>query len=218
MQIQLAAYTEGPTDDRFVPTIIERTARRLLSQEGTGGIEVLPVQPITVQSKGVPGLREAALRTHGYHALVVHADSDYRDPSRAMQERIQPGLDEIEQLREKGRPVCTSIVPMIPVRTIESWMLADAEALSSAIGINTPPKDLPLPDQPHQVEGIDDPKGRIQEIINRSVSGRRRRPHPGTLYAPVAQRIDLTVLEGVPSYQRFAEQLEVVFRQQGLVE
>ena len=57
-----------------------------------------------------------------------------------------------------GAQVCDKIVPVIPIRMTESWMLADPAALIAVVGTNTSPTDLSLPGNPSQVERIADPE------------------------------------------------------------
>ena len=62
------------------------------------------------------------------------------------QHRAEPRL---ARIREAGETVYPDVVPVIPVRMLEAWMLADPEALAKAPGTGGAPRDLGLPDQPY---------------------------------------------------------------------
>lgn len=125
MQLLLALYAEGPSDNRFLPPIIQGTAQDITAQHGP--IDVLD---LTIISKK-QGTREecilrAAREACGCHALIVHSDADDGTPDRAYEERILPGFNLVSQSIEK---VCKDLIPIIPVQMIEAWMLADHNAL-----------------------------------------------------------------------------------------
>lgn len=67
---------------------------------------------------------DAARRAEGYHGLIVHVDADYSTADRARRDRIDPGFELIRQSSER---VCDQLVPLIPVRMTEAWMLADRD-------------------------------------------------------------------------------------------
>lgn len=210
--LALALYAEGRTDERFLPIIIQRTAERVLYQRGRTPVDVFgPVvlnHDITRTFKGrAECILEAARRSAGYHALIVHADADHPSPDRAAAERIQPGFDLIRRAKES---VCHQLLPIIPVQTIEAWMLADPEALQQVIGTNLDAQALGLPAQAHQVESDTSPKQTLHRTLQRALAHRprrRRRIDPGTVYEPLARRIDLERLGAVAAYQQFVHDM-----------
>ena len=121
----MGLYVEGPTDDRFLPVIIQRTAEQILLQHDRAEIVVL--EPIIMKKHPEIAHRdESILRTardaYGFHALIVHAYADGSTRDEAIRNRFEPGNRLIQACTEH---ICKNILPIIPVRMVEAWMLAD---------------------------------------------------------------------------------------------
>lgn len=209
----LAFYAEGPTDEQFLPLIIQRTVQQILIERGRTTVDIL--EPILlrhlIDRKKYPSqaerLLQAGHRAAGYHALIIHADADHPTSERAMRERIQPGLRLIQQTRER---VCEYLIPLIPVQMTEAWLLADPEALRTVIGTQVATQKLGLPERIHQVESDPDPKETLRQVVQNALADqprRRRRLNLGSLYEPLARQIRLERLWQVPAYQQFVHHL-----------
>lgn len=201
----LALYAEGSTDDRFLPPIIQRTAERIITQYGQDFVDVS--EPIIVPKqqdrRREDGILSAARHVYDYHALIVHSDADDRTPDRALSQRIQPGFDLVSRTNGK---VCKHLIPVIPVRMIEAWMLADHIALREVIGTDLSPQNLGLPSRPAEVERDANPKRTLNEVIQRVISNRphrRRLLDFSTRQEYLARKINLDTLYLVPSYKDF---------------
>ncbi|MFP4394514.1 MAG: DUF4276 family protein [Anaerolineales bacterium] len=213
-QLVLALYAEGSTDERFLPRIIQRTAEHLLARYG---VEILDPHVVNGDIHSRATLQEqivaAAKETRGYHILIVHQDADAPDQERALQERIQPGLDLAQQEPEHYQQ---DIVPLIPVRMIEAWMLADPVALCQAIPSCPTPDELNLPHKPEQVEHISDPKAELARIT-RIYQTRRRRSRSRSYLAKIQERladeIAIERLKRVPAYQTFEQKFAQVLHE-----
>jgi hypothetical protein len=148
----------------------------------------------------------AAQHSAGYHALIVHVDADDKTPDKAMNERIEPGF---ELVKASQAEICKQLIPIIPIRMTEAWMLADPEAFKEVIGTNIAAKDLGLPVHPHQVESVLKPKQKLKLAIRLALAKRSRRRRSsirvGELYEPLARQISLERLSAVPAYQRFVD-------------
>jgi len=210
----LALYAEGRADESFLPIVIQRTAEQILAQRGRTVVDVL--EPITLNhtidhdfSMRVERILEAARRSAGYHALVVHADADYPTPERAFRERFRPGADKVYQIRQSQERVCDHLLPIIPVQMTEAWMLADPEALQTVIGTKLPAQDLGLPLHAHEVESDPAPKQTLHLVVQKARAGRlrRRRLDIRTIYEPLARQISLEHLGGVAAYRQFVADL-----------
>jgi hypothetical protein len=208
----LALYAEGRTDERFLPIVIQRTAEQILAQRGSQVVDVPAPTVLEGSMDRKPSRRaerilEAARCAHGYHALIVHADADHPTPERALEERIEPGLDLV---RRSQKAVCEQVIPIVPVQMTEAWMLVDSGALCEVIGTNVDAASLGLPQHARQVESDAAPKRTLNRAIQNALAGRprrRRRLEVGTLYEPLARQIRLARLSGIPSYARFAGDL-----------
>ncbi len=209
----MALYAEGRTDERFLPIIAQRTAVRLLSEFSQRSVDVL--EPIILDAQPKSARSEnillVARQARGYHLLFVHADADDPSPTRAMQERIAPGFQAVQDALNLGESVCGHLIPVVPVQMTEAWMLADGDALREIIGATHSAQELNIPARSRLVEAIADPKERLRQVLAASDAGRTRRRRQrlvASLYEPLARRIDLDRLALAPSFAQFMEDLK----------
>jgi hypothetical protein len=207
-----AIYAEGRTDERFLPTIIQRTAADLLARRGRNLVDVL--DPVVLnadpEDSRADKILSVARRASGYHVLFVHADADRPTADQAYRERINPGVQRVRAALDAGEDVCQTLTPVVPIQMLEAWLLADPDALRTVIGTNMQPTELDIPSTPGQIEGLADPKQQITEIIRRAYAHRarrRRRFNLGEFYQPLASQIRLERLAQLPAYQRFVDDL-----------
>jgi hypothetical protein len=208
----LALYAEGRTDERFLPVVIRRTVEHILAQHGRIDVDVL--EPIIVNhnidrkfSTRAERILEAAHRAHGFHALIVHADADHPTPERALKERFMPGHDLVQKAKDR---VCNRLLPIIPVRMTEAWMLVDSEALRKVIRTNIDEQALGLPTRARQIESDPDPKQTLHQILQNALAHyprRRRGIVLGTIYEPLARQLSLERLSALPAYQQFVKDM-----------
>jgi len=211
--LTLALYAEGRTDERFLPELIEHIVIDLLCQHGANDISVnsiivLPGNEIRADASQIQRIVNAARLANGYHALIVHADADAPDRDKALQERFYPGRKIITQYLHE---TCQELIPLIPVRMIEAWMLVDAEALCTILPGCKDAATLELFKDPKQVEHILNPKQELQHIIKK-VTGHRRQPNITEIQTSLAEEINLALLRKVPAYQEFEHDLEITLR------
>ncbi len=101
MTLVMALYAEGRSDERFLPTVIQRTTQNLLDQKGSDNIYALEpfvLDDSTLKQRPTQSERilEAARTTNGYHMLIIHADADAPTAERALRERVQPGVEQVQ--------------------------------------------------------------------------------------------------------------------------
>lgn len=161
----LGLYAEGRTDERFLPIIIQRTTERILLQHMQTNIEVL--RPLVIKKR--PDIDEldrcifqAALEAEGYHALIIHSDADSRTFHETLDQRFKPGYKLVQQCNE---PICKDLIPVITVRMVEAWMLADQEKLRNILKTSLSIRDLGLFDRLNQIEPCRDPKEKLKQAI-----------------------------------------------------
>jgi hypothetical protein len=220
-QLVLAFYGEGPTDERFLPVVIQRTAEQLLPDVDV--LDLLILEPQRTlgkkESKRAELIYQAALDAAGSHALLIHSDADYPTSDRAYEERFKPGYDLVQEQKQKrlGDRLCTSLIPIIPIQMVEAWMLSDIETLRNILGTNLTTQDLGLPSGAREVERPSNPKQLLSEVVRQIYADRphrssRKDGQLGRLYEPLARQIRLAKLEQVPSYQKFVEDLTTTLR------
>ena len=107
---------------------------------------------------------------------------------------------------------CKILTPVIPVRMMEAWMLADKELLKSEIGTTKSDNDLKINRDP---ETIADPKAVIEEAIRIAQSDlpkRRQRLTISDLYAIIGDKISINKLLSLDSYQKFQDEVRATYR------
>src|SRR5713101_5245184 len=96
----LALYTEGPTDDRFLPPILLRLTNDLCLRWAVEDVEISDVLPLEAPPQArkedrATRILEAARSVRGaFSILFVHADGG-GDPEAAFRERIEPAVRKI---------------------------------------------------------------------------------------------------------------------------
>jgi len=217
--ISLALFAEGPTDNRFLPIIIQRTVERILVANRCPDIGVLEPTPIPKVngSTDMEKIFQAAKAAHGAHILFVHLDADSRTIEKAREERFNPGLTRIMESDEK---LCKDLVPIIPVKNLEAWLICDYAAFCRSVGIRASVEELGLPSLPRLVESLPDPKHTYREALRKAHLSRSRRSRydPGEYYGLLAQNIDLDILLQVPSFSIFFEELTKTLRKLRLID
>lgn len=215
----LGLYAEGRTDERFLSIIIQRTAERILLHHMEPDVDVL--RPLIIKKKiGIDQLDkrifQAALESEGFHALIIHSDSDSRTFLETFDERFKPGYDLVQQSNE---PICKDLIPVITVRMVEAWMLADHETLRNMLSTHLSIRELGLFDRLSQVESYRDPKEKLKQVVKVVYPRQDRKWHKimGELYGELALEIRLEYLDHLYAYQRFVEDLEEALKNLGVI-
>ena len=119
-------------------------------------------------AKDVQSRVAAALRLVGSDVdlIVVHRDADNAGQAARLAE-IENGV--------QGTTTRARIVPVVPVRMTEAWLLLDEQVIRHVAGNPNGRSPLPLP-RPREAERIADPKALLAECLLRAanVTGRKR--------------------------------------------
>src|SRR5262249_32273958 len=151
--LDFAFYGEGIRDYGFLLPLVERILQEILPHIAIQGISL---DKLDLSGMGqVEKMLRIAKEGHGAELLIFHLDADHPDTSRADRERFQPGYAEILKQPDKYN---INILPLIPVRMTEAWMLADFDAFHGVIYTELTASDLGFPSSSKQVESIQDPK------------------------------------------------------------
>ena len=193
-------YGEGTRDYGFTKPVVERTLEQLLPHIDILSQDIMVNDPLDQDEI----VLEVARRGDGYSLVIFHLDADARTTEQALRDRFAPGYRLVELSVED---VNQDIVPVIPVRMTEAWMLVDFEAFRQTVGTQKTGDELGFPRRPRQVEAIPEPKVVFENAIKNSRPGRRRNIPPDDVYIPLAARVRLDLLEQVPAYQEFKQHL-----------
>jgi hypothetical protein len=213
-QVIVGFTTEGPSDERFLASVLERTFEEI-SFECEKSIEIFPLE-ILPKGKGEFIIRYEKLLEQAFHrglmVLCIHVDADNSDDTSVFKTRFNPLFDILAA--RLGQEICEVVVPIVPIQMTESWMLADLELLKDELGTNLSDFDLGLHRRP---ESISDPKEVIRtaiRIANESRSKRHRNALDiAALYQLIGRKIDLKKLRNLKSYIKFEEAVRSAYRQ-----
>ena len=197
----LGFFGEGVRDYGFLLPVVQRTLQKQLPL-----YDILPIKLDYVDSTGLGDaekLRRVAEETTGFGIVVYHLDADAPNTKKATQ-RFDRSYRQL--LKDDGK-VNTDIVPVIPVRMTDAWLLVDFEAFRQTVGTRLDPEALGFKRRPREVEAIRNPKKVFEDAVKKARPGRRRAIPIEDVYLPLAERISLELLEKVPAYKEFKEQL-----------
>ena len=220
-QVIVALTTEGTTDVRFLENIVKQAFEHV-SFECTMDIEIL-YQTLTTTKVGqgtfanyvVEAAKEAA--ECGATTVAVHSDADRNTYDERLEYNFVPAREAVNA--ENPEIICKQITPVIPVRMIEAWMLADKELFCFEVGTTLSYHDLGIDGTPEQMA---DPKAKISLAI-RIANERATHKKPvknidiSDLYEILGQSLDVEKLKSMDSYCRFLDEIRALYRNLGLL-
>ncbi len=140
-QIFAGIIAEGTTDIRFLKPIIENALIAIAIDCHTQiDTEIIELEIKKSGKNFVEQILEAAsigIKNYSISLLFVHADADDINSTAIYQQKIEPAIAAVK-ISERNLP----IVAIIPVREIESWMLADKNLLKEEIGTTKTDQEL----------------------------------------------------------------------------
>jgi hypothetical protein len=197
VSIMFGFYGEGNTDYAFIKQLVERVIIDLVPDA-----DVLPVLEYKSSAqKQIEKIADVAQQAQGLFFLVIHLDADGRNLSRALEERFDPARAAIEG----NLQFIQHLVPVVPIKMSEAWMLVDFEAFRKVTHTKLSANALDFPEQPHMVESINSKS--VFEAAVRNCVKRRTKLEPTLLHGPLAETINLELLRKVPAYQEFERRL-----------
>ena len=212
-QIIVGLITEGPTDTRFLESIVRRTFEDI-AFECSQDIDIF-VHTLKTSKVGlsfVDYTKKASnegVKSLGIMALAVHTDADRDTYNERINNKITPAQTALNEMNDD---YCKLLTPVIPVKMIEAWMLADKELLKSEIGTSKSDNDLGINRDP---ETIADPKSVIEEAIRiatEHLPRRRQKLSISELYAIIGDTVSITELAKLDSYRKFQDAVRNTYR------
>lgn len=200
--LSLGVFAEGPTDTEFLSPLLVRLAMRLIREKGHHPIQV--ADPIALPGRPAAATFQQTVSSYAdsIDLLVVHTDAN-SSFERAMNERINPWFGKVrDSPSRRDAPV---LVPGVPVRETEAWMLGDIQALNTVFGTHKTKREFGLPGHAREVEQITEPKSLLKKLQKLALGQRQaRRVGLRPLYTRLGQEVSLDVLNLIPSFARFA--------------
>ena len=216
-KLDVALYAEGDTDHLFLPPVIQRSVEIIMNAKGCKEVEIPEkIRSILFEKKGLGQeecIQEAARRAARADLLVVHCDADAPTSVKALQERYDPGYKLVQQTSEK---ICKSLIPIIPIRMTEAWMLAaEYELFKRTLLASVNAYELGLVSKVKQVESDPNPKQTLKQIAQKArahLPRRHREIDYRQIYIDFGLYISLERLSHVPSYKQFVDDLTTALR------
>lgn len=216
-QIFVGLTTEGTTDVRFLENVVRRTFEDVAFECQQDVDVYLHVIPSSKIGKSFPQyIKETshlAYEMYSVMSLAVHTDADKDSYEERLANKIEPARKELQNLDEDK--YCKLLTPVIPVRMMEAWMLADKILFKEEIGTDLSDAELGIERNP---EMMADPKNVIENAIRIATNRlpkRRSRPTIAELYELIGNSISTDALMSLSSYQKFKEEVRATFRSLG---
>lgn len=199
-------YAEGPTDDRFLCTLLDRFLPLLAHEICRSPVEMGDSRRIDEPRAMRRASREERIaaaieRSWGECTLfVVHGDGA-GTPDLARERQVEPGLSRARLLHPG-----LAAAGCVPVRETEAWMLADEDAFRRAFEIER------APELPRDPEAELDPKKTLEKTI-RDLGAPMRRRGAQDYYALLGAEVDPEALRRLPAFRRFEADLRAAIAQ-----
>jgi len=199
MRVAFTLIAEGPTDEALLPAI--KWAIRRHQQVREIDAQMAPPHLLPPARDGLQARFQEAVTLFPADLFIVHRDSDREPPEMRFQEIYQA----VEPMQIQH------VVPVVPVRMTEAWLLIDEDAIRSAAG--NPRGTVSLDDLPKAsaIERIADPKTMLHGLL-RTASGLRGRKlskfDERAAIRRISERIrDFSPLRNLPAFVRFEQDL-----------
>ncbi|MBW8484497.1 DUF4276 family protein [Actinomadura parmotrematis] len=180
---------ENTTDELFLGPVVFRQLRALTEKRGRHSVDVAKTEIGECWTiKGTDQVAKAVLElAEDCHIICVH--NDHNERSKA--ERV------IDLLGEHG--LRKPVIPLVPVRETEAWLLADPGPWDGLRGSDI----AHLPGRPRDVEKLPDPK-----LVLDAVRPKNNRRPQADYFDYLGQNVDLDVLAQIPAYAGWVAETE----------
>ncbi len=219
-QLFIAFTAEGSTDYRFLENIIMRTVKEIVYEECTTMLDIDDITPLPTKKIGLD-FEEYIIKatqdaiSYGAHLMIVHSDSDKDTYEERILHKFVPARRAMtESENTEVRDYEPYLIPIIPIRMIEAWMLADKPLLKAEIGTNLSDGDLGINGNPEEI-------GHPKETINNALRIAKKRATRkrkveiddiSELYSIMGAKLSLSHLTRLSSYNKFVDELKRGFR------
>ncbi|WP_008318055.1 DUF4276 family protein [Leptolyngbya sp. PCC 6406] len=212
-EIKYTLLAEGTSDQALIPILnwlLRQHFEDYEIQSTWADLAGLPKPPKSLSDKV-----KTSLHLYPCDVLFVHRDTDNQGWEQRDGE-IHTAWDAVnEHIRES---LSAKLVPVIPVRMTEAWLLLDEAAIRQAADNprGTVPLDLPTV---KTVENLADPKAKLQDLLQRAsgASGRRlkqfNRRASDRMIRIANSMVDFKLLRALTAFQRLESQVQALTQQ-----
>lgn len=216
MYLAYALFCEGPSDYSYFEVLVPRVVESTVLQVGKTPVDV-PERPslrLGRRGRSVDAVaREACDGREAFHVVFVHADTGGRGQQARLPERSTAYCRRMHEECELRPERC---VLLRPASMMESWALADPDAVLDTLGYRGTPAELGLPVGAEQAEAHPDPKGCLDSAL-RTVRGSRG-SRGDSLLPAIAQRQSMDALRRSTSFQELERNLHTALGDLGILE
>lgn len=198
-QFTLAFHGEGGSersyDYWFTQDVVRLTAERLLGADYEVNLTECPRGHQYLSQEEL--ILKLARDYVACDCLVFHLDADSSyDETRA--NKYEPGARRAKSDSEANH----HLLPVIPIRTTEAWILVDFDAFCAVTGLRGKPSDYQFPARARDVERIpgDDAKQRVAKAFR---SAGIAQDSEQDVLRRLVEQVSTERLRRVPAYRRF---------------
>lgn len=219
--ILIVLTVEGTTDSSFLEALLEPVFQEMALRHVEDDVDC-SVYGLGRYDKsegfteGVVKASEEAMCNYGASTLAVHTDADRMTYDERRNSNFVSVFETVKHL--DNNEYCTIITPVIPVKMIEAWMLADRDLLRKELGTTMTDAQLEIDGNP---EHFADPKAKIENAIRMAKeNATHKKPainiNISDLYQIIGKSISLDKLEQMNSFRRFEGEILTTFKEIGL--
>lgn len=211
-----AAFYEGNSDALYLDVLLPRILRELITAHGEDLVDVPDVPAVRLGQNGrtiEAVAAEACAFREAFDLVFIHADTGGRALERNIDNRSQAYCDAMQAACGWPTDQCITLTPR---HETEAWLLADATAITSALGYQGDPSEVGLPSNAKAAERLIDPKATLKASIEQ-ISGRRRRQPIENSFPAIGQRQRMDALRASSSFQSFETRLRIALTAMRLI-
>lgn len=187
--LRIGLNVEGNSDDDFLQPLLRRMAE--LCAPPNTAISIVTIARRTRLTQDVASAFCEAYSQKAIDIACIHRDGDSRSREGVVRR-------DVETICQNASNRCAlqgnRCVPIVPLRTIEAWALADQDALRDVFGVTKLPDGWPA--KLVDVEQIVDPKRALRELGD-AIRGRKRRLQP---LRQLGELLDIATLRRAASF------------------
>lgn len=204
---------EGSTDETFFRGLLDRALQEIGRTHPGNGFDVAqPVVLLRAEDTWRTVTGQIVAQTPAPSLVFFHYDGTSR-PEREAAKNWEPMVAEwTKSVRE---PI---LVPLVPVREMESWALADLDVINGLAGVDVARSDIFEAQHLTQVEKLSDPKRTLSEALRSGTRRRRRGRSTHDYLALIAEKCDLARLGTVPSFCVWRTETVSALKTSGFIE